>query len=90
MKSQIHIKKPKLVDNNDIIKMYPFVELNPNSQFQPEYKSKWQTDRIKKFIISNRYPALKKAFRKKGWEDGEDEMLEDENYKFDFSYYNFN
>lgn len=33
---------------------------------------------------------MKDAFLKKGWEDGEDDMLEDENYKFDFSYYNFN
>lgn len=55
MKSQSNIKKTKLVDDNDIIKMYPSVEQNPKSKFQTEFKSKWlSSDKKKKFIISSR------------------------------------
>jgi len=43
-----------------------------------EHKSKWINEQKKTFVISQRFPALRDAFIEKGWEDGEDEMLEDE------------
>lgn len=88
--SQVSIKKIKLVGYNEILKFYPKIDINPKSKNIAEFRSHTSIDKRKTFVISSRYPALRDAFLDKDWVDGEDEMHEDENYNFDFSYYNFN
>jgi len=51
--SKESIKKIKLIDDNDILKFYPSIELNPKSKHIPElYAQKLMVEKRKTFVIS--------------------------------------